>query len=73
VFRAREVPRGRDLRPPDDSGTVKEVAARVDAEAEPGQRRVGPHTDLPGLLDIDGLYHDDIAVASIFRAAARGR
>ena len=65
MFRAREVSRGRDLRPPGDSGTVKDVAARVDAEAEPGQRRVGLHAHLPGLPDIDGLYHDDMAVTSV--------
>ena len=65
MFRAREVSRGRDLRPPGDSGTVKDVAARVEAEAEPGQRRVGLHAHLPGLPDIDGLCHDDMAVTSV--------
>ena len=57
----------RDLCPGDNDRTGEEMAADIDAEAEPGRSRVGlhPKLKLSDLLDAEGLHHDDVAVTPI--------
>src|SRR5580704_3217730 len=66
VASARSVTR-RDLCPGDNDRTGEEMAADVDAEAEPGRSRVGlhPKLELSDLLDAEGLHHDDVAVTPV--------
>src|SRR5580698_6232562 len=66
----RDASCGRDLCPGGNDRPAEEMAAEVDAEAEPGWSRVGLHLKLSDLLDADGLYHDDVAVT---RVAGRRR
>src|SRR5580658_4313851 len=63
----RRASRGRDLCPGDNDRTSEEMAADVDAEAEPGWSRVGlhPKLKLSDLLDAQGLHHDDVAVTPV--------
>src|SRR6478609_6441795 len=61
----REASRGRNLCPGGNNGTAEEMAADVDAEAEPGRSRVGLYLKLSDLLDAEGLYHDDVAVTPV--------
>ena len=58
---------GRDLRRGGNDRSAEEVAAEVDAEAEPCWGRVGlhPKLKLSDLLDAEGLHHDDVAVTPV--------
>src|SRR5580704_12355413 len=53
--------------PGNNDRTSEEMAADVDAEAEPGWSRVGlhPKLKLADLLDAEGLHHDDVAVTPV--------
>ena len=61
----RKASRGRDLCPRGNDGAAEEMAAEVDAAAEPGWSRVSLHLKLSDLLDANRLHHDDVTVTSV--------